>query len=466
MKRILADCSYIYTRIVLEQDGQPLEFICENKNKKSLVGNIYVGRVESVLKGMKSCFVDIGMKKNAYLITNEGSVPRANSSILVQITKDAIGEKGPVAEEKISFTGRFSVLIPNDDGRISFSQKIKDQGERERIKAVVKELIPEGYGIIIRTEGEGKSRSEFKNEIAELYSESLEVLKKAQYIKPPCLLREENNAVLSAARDLFSSDVEEFVINDKALYEAAVKNIPDRAERIKLYEGDIPIFESYFVESKLDRLFSKKVWLKSGGFIVIEQTEACVVIDVNTGKFTGKKDFEATKLKTNLEAAEEIALQLRLRNLTGMIIVDFIDMNDEENKKLLEERLKEEVKKDRIKTTVVGMTELGLMQLTRKKTRIPAVSAISEECKGCMGRGIVPAAEYTADKIFKQISSVFVQTVFNEVTVCTNRRLIKALNAENGRYIKETENKFGKKIALKEIETGAADYFELEKRKI
>ena len=464
MKRILVDSSYIYTRIVLEEDGQPVEFICENKNNESLVGNIYVGRVESVLKGMKSCFVDIGMDKNAYLIT-EQTVPKQNSSVLVQIKKDAIGEKGPVAEEKISLTGKFTVLIPNDNGRISFSQKISSQEERDRIKEIIKEILPENYGIIVRTEGEGKSCEEFESEIAEPHAQCEDILKRAQYAKPPYLIRKENNAVLSAVRDLFGSDVDEFVVNDKAIYEMVLAETDDRKERVKLYEGAVPIFANYFIESKLEKMFAGKVWLKSGAFLVIEQTEACVVIDVNTGKFTGKKDFEATKLKANLEAAEEIAHQLRLRNLTGMIIVDFIDMKGEENKKILEDALKAEVKKDRIKTTVVGMTELGLMQMTRRKTRVPVAEVIYEDCKGCFGKGFVPTAEYTADKILKEVSSVFAQTVFDEVTVCTNRRLIKALNAENGKYIRQTEEKFGKKIVLKEIETAALDYYELEKVK-
>ena len=465
MKRILVDSSYIYTRILLEENGEPVELICENKNNESLVGNIYVGRVESVLKGMKSCFVDIGMDKNAYLITND-VVPKANSSVLVQIKKDAFGEKGPVAEEKISLTGKFTVLIPNENNKISFSQKIASQEERDRIKEIIKELLPGNYGIIVRTEGEGRSREDFENEIGELHTQCEDIINRSKYAKPPYLIRKENNAVLSAVRDLFGSDVEEFVVNDKEIFEMVKAETDDRKERVKFYEGSVPIFSNYFMENKLEKMLAPKVWLKSGGFLVIEKTEACVVIDVNTGKFTGNKDFEATKLKTNLEAAEEIAHQLRLRNLTGMIIVDFIDMKGDENKAILENALKFAVKKDRIKTTVVGMTELGLMQLTRRKTRVPVSDVISEQCKGCYGKGIVFSAEYVADKILKEVSTVFAQTVFDEVTVSTSSRLIKALNGENGRYIAETERKYGKKIVLKEIETVSFDYYQIEKRKV
>ena len=453
----------MYTRVVLEENGTPLEFICESNKNKSLVGNIYVGRVESVLKGMKSCFVDIGTEKNVYLDLSSGRKVKQGDSVLIRIVKDPIGEKGAVGEEKLSFTGRFSVLIPNDSRRISFSQKIKSSEERERIGSIIEEILPEGYGIIVRTEGEGKNREEFEEEINSLYKEAEEILKKADYMKPPCLMKQESSLILTAARDIFSSDVEEFVVNKKEDCENLLKLLPERKNEIKLYEGNVPVFENYFMESKLEKLFSKKVWLKSGGFLIIEQTEACVVIDVNTGKFTGKKDFEATKLKTNIEAAEEIARQMRLRNLVGMIIVEFIDMKEEENKITLENALREYVKKDRIKTTVVGMTELGLMQITRKKTRIPVITTVSESCTGCGGRGYVPSAEYTADKILRQAETVFANTIFKKIIICTNRRILKALKADGGESIKAVEEKFGRKIELKEIETGALDYFEIEK---
>ena len=465
MKRIIVDLSCLFTRMVLTEDGSPIEYICESKNDQSLVGNIYVGRVESVLKGMKSFFVDIGMDKNVYVMNEKGTMPKINSHIMEQIMKDAIGEKGPVGTEKISFTGRFVVLIPGENGNIGVSKKIADSAERERIESIVKSILPENYGIIVRTQGEGKSEYEFKEEINYLYAQSEEILKKANFVRPPAVMKKDNNFVASTAKNWFDDTVDEFVINDRETFLKMQEIFSDKKEKIIFYDEAIPVFESFFVESKLEKIFSKKIWLKSGGFIVIEQTEACVVIDVNTGKFTGKKDFEKTKLKTNLEAAEEIALQMRLRNLTGMIIVDFIDMDKEESKQELEEFLRAEVKKDRIKTTVVGMTELGLMQITRQKTRVPVLNTISEECKTCISKGYVPSYTYVADRILRQVSSVFAQTIFDEVTIRSNKRVLNALNSEKGKYIKEIENKFNKKIILSEIETAAADYFELEKIK-
>ena len=216
----------------------------------------------------------------------------------------------------------------------------------------------------------------------------------------------------------------------------------------------------------MKKIFNKKVWLKSGGFIIIEQTEACVVIDVNTGKYTGKKDFQETVLKTNLEAAAEIAKQLRLRNLSGMIIIDFIDMKQEENKKLLLAALERAVKKDRIKTTVVGLTELGLMQVTRKKTSVPVAAKLTEECRFCRGSGTVFNYDYIAGEIRQKVISLFAQTIYNKVTVSSNKGILRALSGKNRCILDSIEKEFNGSIELKEIETSAGNYYEIAGEKV
>ncbi|MCI2000141.1 MAG: Rne/Rng family ribonuclease [Clostridia bacterium] len=461
MKRLLIDSSFFQTRIVLAQDDEPIEMFYESKKQKSIVGNIYAGRIVSVLKGMQACFVDIGEEKNAYLPLGGQKKIKANSTMCVQVEKDAYGQKGAVLTDRISFTGTFVVLIPNDKG-FGISKKITDQNERDRIFNIMQEIVPDGFGLIIRTEGFGKSREEFKKEIDELIL-SAEAVEKADFIKAPCLLRSDDDTVIRAIRELFTSDVDEMIINDTHYYDKALKSIRQYPEKIKLYEQNIPLFEYYGIESKLEKLYQNKVWLKSGGFIIIEQTEACVVIDVNTGKFTGKKDIQETFLKTNLEAADEIAHQIRLRNLSGIIIIDFIDMKYSENREILQKRLENDVKHDRIKTTVVGMTKLGLMQITRKKTSIPLLMQMSDSCLCCKGRGFVPSAEYTAGKVLREIVSLFSSTLFRKVTVSSNKYIISALSVNNRAYINEIENKFHAKIVLKEIDTAAFDYVDIEK---
>jgi len=460
MKRLLIDSSFFQTRIVLAEGSEPIEMFYESKKQKSIVGNIYAGRVTSVLKGMQACFVDIGEDKNAYLPLNGKNI-KCDSSLCVQVEKDAYGQKGAVLTDKLSLTGTFVVLIPDDDG-IGISKKITDADERDRIFAILQEVRPSDFGVIVRTEGMGKSRDEFKKEIDELIL-SAETVKKAQYIKAPSLLRSDDDTVIRAVRELFTSDVDEVVINDKMYFDKVMSVIRHSPEKIRLYEQSVPLMENFGVESRLDRLFQNKVWLKSGGFIIIEQTEACAVIDVNTGKFTGKRDIQETFLKTNIEAADAIAKEIRLRNLSGIIIVDFIDMKLAQNREILKSHLEAAVKKDRIKTTVVGMTELGLMQITRKKTSIPLLSQTGDTCLCCSGKGVVPSAEYTAGRILREIVSIFSSTAYRNLRVSSNKYVISAVSAKEKVYITETEKRFNAKIELKEIETAAFDYYEIEK---
>jgi ribonuclease, Rne/Rng family len=466
MKRVLVDSSMHHTRIALVENGELTEFIYEGKLNKSIVGNIYVGRVMSVHKGMQACFVDIGEEKNAYLLMENHCKFQPYSQMAVQVKKDASGLKGAVVTNKISFTGKFLVLIPDENGNIGISKKIVSEEERERIKIIAQEVLPRGYGIIIRTEGAGKSIDEFKAEIDRLYKISQEVMQSVQHSKAPSLVFSEADTIVKAARDLFGDDVDEIMLNDETEYRLIKEKTSNRAERVLFYDNEVPMFENYLVESQVEKIFNKKVWLKCGGFLIIEQTEACVVIDVNTGKYTGKKNFQETVLKTNLEAAVEIAKQLRLRNLSGMIIIDFIDMKEEENKKQLHRTLERAVKKDRIKTNVVGMTELGLMQVTRKKTSIPVVARLTDQCQCCKGSGYVQSFEYISGKIRREVVSIFVQTIFNEVTISSSRRILRAFAGDKDENKKEIEKKFGKTIVLKEIETAAHSYYEIDRRTV
>ena len=402
MNRILVDETSYGTRIGVVENGTLVELIYEKKNSLPIVGNVYAGKIMNVLPGMQACFVDIGREKNAFLYygddkDNNGNIvkPKMGSDVIVQVEKAEMGAKGAVLTKRISFAGKFLVVIPGDD-KIGISKKITDSAERKRIKDIIEQLLPENYGIIVRTEGKDKSYEIYEKEIKRLVEKSEGVLSKAEYAKAPSLLYTEINGVEKVLRDLYNENIDEIVVNSCIDYETLIKLCEEKdisPKKIVMYESDVPMFENYYVASQAKAAFSKHVWLKSGGFIIIEQTEACVVIDVNTGKYTGKADLQKTILKTNLEAADEIARQLRLRNLNGMIIVDFIDMKTEENRKILQKHLEEAVAKDRLQTIVVGMTELGLMQITRKKKRQSIQQLMTRSCHCCGGSGREPIYE-------------------------------------------------------------------------
>ena len=438
-------------RIAVIEDGQLVEYFVEDTENKSIVGNIYIGRVEAVLAGMQSAFVNIGQDKNAYYYygnnraetdksAEKSKKPKVGDSIIVQVQKDAVATKGAVVTDKISLAGKFIVLLMEEKQEIGISKKIEQKQEKIRIEKCVRDKLPEGYGMIVRTNGEGKTEKEFQLEIDTLFKKAEKIKQQSTYLKPPMLLYEYGDVVLKELKDI--ANIDEIVVNNEQIFEEVCKEY----QNVILSEKKGSLFAQYFVEKQSEKALDKKVWLKSGGFIVIEQTEACVVIDVNTGKYTGKKNLEQTILKTNLEAAEEIAKQLRLRNLSGIIIVDFIDMAEEEYKEILIKAVKQAVKKDHMKTAVVGMTELGLLQLTRKKTRPSLQQTITTKCQCCNGTGRIPSLHWTAAQITQKVITLFENTIYQEIIVEANEKLLNAFCGKNERFKKELEERFDKKI--------------------
>ena len=476
MKRVLMDISADLTRIALAENGELMELYYESKRDESLVGNIYAGRVANVMPNLQAAFVDIGVGKNGYYYYGNARAvsdaeknlakPKVGDTLILQVEKDAVSSKGAVLSANFSFPGKFLVLLPKDAGEIGVSRKITSSEERNRIREIVGELLPEGYGAIVRTNGEGKTREEFEKEINVLAAKT-EKLKTGEFIKPPALLLQENHPVKRAARDFYAPDVDEYVVNDKNAYEELLETGDYNGENqpaLKLHEEKLPLFESYFLESQSEKALDEHVWLKSGGFLVIEETEACVVIDVNTGKAAGKGDLQKTILKTNLEAAEEAAKQMRLRNLSGIIIIDFIDMADPNAQKEVTKRLEAAVKKDRIKTVVVGMTELGLMQVTRKKTRPSLKRQMTTKCRACEGTGRLPSIEWTVTKMRRETESILAHTIYNKLTVKADPRLLSAFAGQENAYVKYLEDDYGGIIHLEKAEMGFGQY-EIEKGK-
>lgn len=476
MRRVIVDCLSSDIKTALCDNAELIEFITEDNEKKPAVGDIYVGRIEKILPS-KMAFVNLGFEKNAFLQLSDKKQEglyeydkttdkyklkiKQGDSLIVQIEKDGSELKGAAVNANLSFAGKYVVLIAKQRG-IGISKKIVNNELKIKLKKMAEEILSNDYALIMRTNCENASLEDIKNEILALYEKSKALLEKGQYIKPPALLYKAENETEKILRDFVINKDDEIIVNNKAVFDKYINTA--LKDRVKLYEGEVPIFEQYGVQAQLDKALNNKVWLKSGGFLIIDEVEACTVIDVNSGKFIGKNQRK-TALKTNLEATKEIAKQLRLRNLSGMIIIDFIDMTEEEDKEAVSSELKKWVRGDRINVTVVGMTELGLMQVTRKKTRVSLKKALTMACPHCMGSGRIENESYIAHRIRNKISNIFASTIYDLVTISSNKRIIDAVKGQNDEY-KLIEEKFGKKINFNVISTQKLDYFEIEKEKI
>lgn len=326
--------------------------------------------------------------------------------ILVQITKEPVGKKGVRVRSAISMPGRFLVLLPFD-GKVGVSKKVSNFKEKRRLRKLVRSLLPDGFGAIIRTVAEGKDEEMIKQDLEELIKTWNTIEKAVKAEKPPALIYKDMNTTSSVIRDLFSDSVEHVVMDDKKLFKEVKSYVqwmsPDMLERVEYYNQKEPIFDKYGVEKDIQSLLSKKVWLKSGGYLYIEKTEAMTVIDVNSGRYAAKKEQEQNSLRTNLEASREACRQLRLRDIGGLVVIDFIDLDDEKNKKKIFDEMKKELRKDRAKVTVLPMTEFGLVQITRQRIRQSVHLSFSEACPTCGGTGLVQSKATTINQIERWI---------------------------------------------------------------
>ncbi len=395
------------TQIGVLEDGVLVEHYVARKDTASMIGNVYLGKVQNVLPSMEAAFVDIGRGRNAVLYAGEVNYDasmlegkparieqalKSGQSVLVQVTKDPIGHKGARLTSQVSIPGRYMVYVP--DGRVSgISRKLPDT-ERNRLKSILKRLMPEEAGVIIRTAAEGASEADLERDLKRLHAQWEDIEKKAKTASAPSLIYGEPDLVIRVIRDVFNEDFTSLVVQGADEWDTVDNYLrwvaPDLAERSQRWTEDGDVFESYRVDEQLAKALDRKVWLPSGGYLIIDRTEAMVVIDVNTGKFTGKGgNLEQTVTKNNLEAAEEIVRQLRLRDLGGIIVIDFIDMVLESNRDLVLRRLTECLGRDRTRHQVAEVTSLGLVQMTRKRVGQGLTEAFSHVCKECGGAGIV-----------------------------------------------------------------------------
>jgi len=392
-------------QIAVLEEGTIFEHYITRHDDRSYVGNIYLGRVQNVLPGMEASFVDIGEGRNGVLYAGEvgiagdegddvpriETVLRSGQSILVQVTKDPMRAKGARLTAQVSLAGRHLVLVPGADS-LGVSRRLSDE-ERARLRDAAQELRPSGHGLIVRTAAEGASISDLKRDLERLVQIWEEVEGRSKQVKAPALLYSEPELELRVIRDLFNRDVSQCIVDDREL-ELKLRDYirsttPDLDHRLELFEGSLPIFEEFRIVEQIRKSLDRKVWLPSGGHLVIDRTEAMTVIDVNTGKFVGKSSLEETVFKTNKEAAVEVARQLRLRDIGGIIVIDFIDMEEESNRSELLNVFRAALDLDRTRTQVFDITSLGLVQMTRKNVSAGIVEVFSDPCPTCEGRGIL-----------------------------------------------------------------------------
>jgi ribonuclease E len=393
------------TQIAVLEDGAIVEHYVTRAGDRSMLGNVYLGRVQNVLPGMEASFVDFGAARNGVLYAREvgiagdegdelpriETVLRSGQQIIVQVTKDPMRSKGARLTALVSLAGRHLVLVPEANS-LGVSRRLDDV-ERDRLRDIAQDLRGRGYGLIVRTAAEGATRADLESDLGRLVSVWETITQKAAKAKAPALLYEEPELELKIVRDLFNRDVNRCIVDDAVAEEMLRSYVrdttPELGDRLSLYQGDLPIFEEHRVTEQIRKSLERKVWLPSGGHIVIDRTEAMTVIDVNTGKFVGKTNLEETVYRTNLEAAAEVARQLRLRDIGGIIVVDFIDMEVAANRDGVVAHFRDKLQRDRSRTQVYDISPLGLVQMTRKGVAAGIVEAFSDPCPTCEGRGIL-----------------------------------------------------------------------------
>ncbi len=490
---LIVNATSFEIRIALVEYGNLVEFYLERPAEKGLVSNIYKGIVKRVLPGMQAAFVEIGLERTGFLYVDDVTVHRngegreappcdhddedrsccggvelenppvrnhglhieelltEGQEIMVQICKDPIGTKGARLTCNITLPCRNVVFMPMTD-HIGISRKIEDEETRQLLKELIDDLRPAGTGFIVRTVGENASHSDLEADMEFLLHLWDEIRDSASRLSAPSLVYEDLDLTLRTVRDIFSPEVDRLIVDDRLVYERILKFVetfaPHLRDRVDLYREKTPIFDVYGLEVEINRALEKKIWLRCGGYIIIESTEALTVVDVNTGRYVGKNDLEETIFKTNMEAVKEIAYQLRLRNIGGIIIVDFIDMEEESHRDELVRSLKEAVKKDKSRVNILKVSEFGLVQMTRKRSSDSLFNALCEPCFYCHGDGILKSRGTICYEILRRILVNAGKMEGKNVTVRVNPQVAALMSREESATVHDIEEQTGKRITV------------------
>jgi ribonuclease G len=475
-KEIIVNAGDWETRVALLEDNQLVELLVQRYDETRIVGNIYKGRIKTVLPGMQAAFVDIGLEKAAFLHASDigesvdkrydtdvdedevaseivrkkrragiETVVKDGQEILVQVIKEPIGSKGPRVASEISLAGRFLVLIPGDN-YIRVSKRISDWNEKKRLRSMLRELRPDGFGLIVRTEGEHRSEADFRTDIKRLLKFWAQLKKRADKLEPPALIHKEMGMVTSIIRDLYTDDVDSLVVDNRPVYREIMGFVREVAPvlkgRVKFYRDRTPIFDRYKIEPEIEKMMERRIWIKKGSYLIIDQTEAMVTIDINTGRFVGKTDQESTILRTNLEAAREVARQIRLRDMGGLIIVDFIDMYSRENRRKLYDEFCRHFRSDRAKRAISPVSDFGLIEMTRERVRPSLMAALTDTCQSCNGLGRVLSRQTMGTKVERWFQRAKARGTGRKFNLIVNPELATFLTNGDGNRVVQMAREF------------------------
>lgn len=501
-KEVVINAETLETRVAVLEEGKLEEFNIERTTEERLVGSIFKGKVRNLEDGLKAAFVDIGFEKNAFLhywdivpsnvdsgyeiverpagrdrrrekpkITQK-DIPRVyppGSDIIVQVTKGPIGTKGPRVTTNLTLPGRYLILLPNSD-QSGISRKIENQPERQRLKEILRKLsIPDGMGVIMRTVGEGQQMRYFVRDLALLLEEWKDIQDRIKNQNPATCVFQEPDLIERTVRDFLTEDVERIVVDHGKAYDRMrdmISKISRRsADKIKLYSEPQPIFDRFGITRQLENAFSRQVHLKSGGYIVVDETEALVAIDVNTGRHKGTKDQESTILKVNMEAAEEIARQLRLRNMGGLIVLDFIDMKHPRDRHNVYQKMREGLRRDKAKTHVLPISQLGLMEMTRQRHSESVHAAVYDDCPYCKGRGKVKSALTMSVEIQRKLGEILKRRARDEsdfqLLIIVHPTVLERLRTEDEKHLTEMEKRYFGKLLFRKDPALHAEQFKI-----
>ncbi len=482
-KKIIVNCDNRETRVAVLEEGELVEIYIERPIHQRVVGNVYYGVVENVLPGMQAAFVDIGLERNAFLYVDDvlsGDEEKKSSSndkkktieellkvgdkILVQVVKEPFGNKGARVTCQITLPGRFLVLMPTVK-YIGISRRIGKAEERQRLKNLAESIKAEDMGMIVRTVAEGKDSECLRQEIEFLMRMWVKIQQRVKFKDAPSLVHQDLNLIYRIVRDLFNDDIHQLLIDTKYEYEKVLEILdyvsPALKNKIFFYRGEKPIFDKYNLENEIEKALKRNVWLNCGGYLVFDQPEALTVIDVNTGKYIGSTNLEDTVYKTNKEAAREIPRQLRMRDIGGIIIIDFIDMTNKEHENNVLAILEENLKKDRTKAHILGMTNLGLVEMTRKKVRQGLYAVLMQPCSYCDGKGKVLSIEVMSSKIERTLKKILTSEEGEAILLEVNQDVAALLIGSNGSNLRKIEQETNKTIFIR-----GSDTMHVEKYKV
>lgn len=476
---ILLNFTPLETRVAVVEQGMLQEILIERATHRGLVGNVYLGQVVRVLPGMQACFVDIGLDRSAFLHTkdfpssqetHERSIQQLateGQSLLVQVIKDPVGSKGARLTAEVSLPARHLVLMPFAN-HVGISQRIDDEATREHLKTIAVEALKAQNlecGVIIRTAGDGQTTDDLEEDLGYLRRVWDNILKEQQTAKAPALLFEELPLTHRMIRDQIRRETDRVLIDSLETYtklsQFASKFMPELSHLIQHYQGDRPIFDLYQIEDEIEKALSRQVELKSGAYLVVDQTEAMTTIDVNTGRFVGAHTLEQTVFRTNLEAAVAIGRQLRLRNLGGMVVIDFIDMDDDEHRRQVLRTLERSLDEDPVKTRVIGFNDLGLVVLTRKRSRESLSDLLQEPCPHCHGTGQMKTAETVCYEIFRAVMREYRAYSAEMTTVIAAPTVIDRLIDEESEALADLEAFIHRPIRLQVDGNFSQDRYEV-----